>query len=136
MSLKFIALFSVLVFATAGIVGMAHAQGDETIKANIPFDFYAGKQKMPAGSYRISIDLGTELISFADESGKHKMFLAGTTDNDGDGQSLLVFTHSGDAYALQELKSDAYDWVFETWMPVPPAESRNALPQVEVALNR
>jgi len=136
MKLKLITLFAVLVFASVGIVGLAHAQDDETVKANIPFDFYAGKQKMPAGSYRIRIDLETELISFTDESGKHKIFLIGTSGNEGNGKSLLVFTHSGDVYALEELKSDAYNWVFQTWMPVAPMESRNALPQVEVALNR
>jgi hypothetical protein len=136
MNLKFIALFSVLVFASAGILGVAHAQDDETVKANIPFDFYAGKQKMPAGSYRIGIDLETAMISFTDESGKHKIFLIGTSGDEGNGKSLLVFTHSGDVYSLEELKSDAYNWAFQTWMPVPPMESRSALPQVEVALNR
>jgi len=101
MNLKFVALLSALVFASVGIVGVAHAQ-----------------------------------LSFTDESGKHKMFLMGTPDDDGDGQSLLVFTYAGDVYALEELKSDAFNWVFQTWMPVPPMESHNALPQVEVALNR
>jgi hypothetical protein len=136
MNLKFIALFSVLVFASAGILGAAHAQDDETVKANIPFDFYAGKQKMPAGSYRIGIDLETEMISVSDESGKHKTFLIGTSGDEGNGNSELVFMHSGDVYALEELKSDAYNWVFQTWVPVPPIESRNALSHVEVALNR
>jgi hypothetical protein len=136
MKLKLITFFAGLVFASVGIVGLAHAQDAETGKADIPFDFYAGKQKMPAGRYRIGIDVGTELISLTDESGKHKMFLIGTPNDDGDGQWLLVFTHSGDIYALEELKSDAFNWVFQTWMPVPPMESRNALPPVEVALNR
>ena len=136
MNLKFIALLSVLVFASAGILGVAHAQDDETVKANIPFDFYAGKQKMPAGSYRIGIDLETEMISVTDESGKHKIFLIGTSGDEGNGNSLLVFEHSGNVYALEELKSDAYNWVFQTRMPVLPMESRNESPQVEVALNR
>ena len=137
MKLKLITFFAVLVFAVSGgIVGVAHAQDDETVKANIPFDFYAGKQKMPAGSYRIGIDLGTGLISFTDESGKHKMFLMGTPDDDGDGKSLLVFTHSGDVYALEELKSDAYDWVFQTRVPEPAMESHSTSSQVEVAVNR
>src|ERR1700740_2658210 len=122
MKLKLITFVAVLVFASVGIVGLAHARDDETGKADIPFDFCAGKQKMPAGSYRIGIDLGTGLISFTDESGKHKMFLMGTPDDDGDGKSLLVFTHSGDVYALEELKSDASNWVFQTWMPVPTME--------------
>ena len=136
MKFKLFALFAVLVFASVGIVGSAHAQDDETVRANIPFDFYAGKQKMPAGSYSIGIDLRTELISFTDESGKHKIFLMGIPDDDVDGKSLLVFTHSRDVYAIEALRSDAFKWVFQTWMPVPPMESSNALPQVVVALNR
>jgi hypothetical protein len=135
-SLKFITLLAVLIFASVGILSLAHAQDDENVKTNIPFDFYAGEQKMPAGSYRIGIDLETAMISFTDESGKHKIFLIGTSGDEGNGKSLLVFKHSGDVYALEELKSDAYNWVFQTWMPVPPIESRNALSHVEVALNR
>jgi hypothetical protein len=135
-NLKFIALFSVLVFASVGIVGLAHAQEDETEKANIPFDFYAGKQKMPVGRYRIGIDLETGMISFSDESDKHRVFLMGTAAEEGNGTSLLVFKPSQNVYALEELKSDAYDWIFQTGVPVLVMQSRNALSQVEVALNR
>jgi hypothetical protein len=71
-----------------------------------------------------------------DESDKHKIFLTAISGDEGNGKSLLVFKHSGDVYALEELKSDADNWVFQTWMPVPPMESSNALPQVVVALNR
>src|SRR6266481_2110794 len=135
MKLKLITLVAVLVFASVGIVGVAHAQDDETVKANIPFDFYAGKQKMPAGYYRIGIDLGTEMISVTDKSGKHKVFLMGTPAGDGDGKWLLVFKHSGDVYALEELKSDAFNWAFWTWMPVPPMFFCNAFAQLQVLLS-
>ena len=135
MKLKLITLFAVLVFASVGIVGLAHAQDDETVKANIPFDFYAGKQRMLAGSYRIGINLETDVISFTDESG-HRMFLMGTVAEEADGRSLLVFTHSENAYALEELKSDAYDWVFQTRVPEPAMERHSTSSQVEVAVNR
>jgi hypothetical protein len=49
---------------------------------------------------------------------------------------MLVFKHSGNVYALQELKSDAYDWVFQTRVPEPAMERRSTSSQVEVALNR
>jgi hypothetical protein len=136
MNLKFIVLLSVLALASVGIVGLAHAQDDETEKANIPFDFYVGTQKMPAGSYRIGINLETDVISFTDESGKHRMFPVRIAAEEGDGRSLLVFEHSENAYALEELKSDAYDWAFQTRVPVPAMESRSTSSQVEVALNR
>ena len=135
MKLKFITLFAVLVFASVGIVSLAHAQDDETVKANIPFDFYAGKQKMLAGSCRIGINLEADVISFTDDSG-HRTFLIGTAAEEADGRPLLVFTHSEDAYALEELKSDAFSWVFQNRVPEPPMDSRNALSQIEVALNR
>jgi len=135
MKLKLITLFAVLVFASVGIVGLAHAQDDETVKANIPFDFYAGKQRMLAGSYRIGINLETDVISFTDESG-HRMFLMGTVAEEADGRSLLVFTHSENAYALEEPKSDAYDWVFQTRVPEPAMERHSTSSQVEVAVNR
>jgi hypothetical protein len=135
MKLKLITLFAVLVFASVGIVGLAHAQDDESVKANIPFDFYAGKQRMLAGSYRIGINLETDVISFTDETG-HRMFLMGSVAEEADGRSLLVFTHSENAYALEEFKSDAYDWVFQTRVPEPAMESHSTSSQVEVALNR
>ena len=136
MRLKFIKLFAVLVFVSAGIHTLAQAKDVETETACIPFDFYAGKLEMPAGCYRIGIDLETEIISVTEESGEHMIFLTRTSGDEGNGKSLLVFKHSGDVYALEELKSDAVDWVFQTWTPVPPIESRNALSHVEVALNR
>lgn len=47
-----------------------------------------------------------------------------------------MFTHSGDIYALDELKSEAFSGVFQNRVPEPPMDSRNALSQAEVALNR
>lgn len=136
MNLKFIALFSVLVFASVGIVDVAHAQDDETIKANIPFDFYVGKQKMPAGNYSIGIDLERQIITFTDESRKQRIFLTGTPAGEGGETSWLVFEHLGNVYALDEPKSDAYDWVIQTRVPVLAMESRNTSAQVADALNR
>jgi len=136
MNLKFIVLLSVLAFASVSIVGLAHAQDDEPEKANIPFDVYVGTQKMPAGSYRIRINRETGVISFTDESGKHRMFVVGIVAEEGDGRSLLVFAHLENAYALEALKSDAYDRAFQTRVPVPAMESRSTSSQVEVALKR
>ena len=136
MRLKFITLSTALVFVSTAFVGLAHAQNDETYKACIHFDFYAGKQKMEAGCYRIGIDLEKGMFSFTDESGKHKIFLMGTSSDQGNGESLLIFKHAGEVYAIEELKGDAYTWIFKTWIPVQTIESRSSSSQVEVALNR
>ncbi len=90
---------------------------------------------MPAGRYSIEIDLENEVITFTNASSGHRTFLQVTPADEGNGQSWLVFEHSGDAYALEELKSDAYNWLFRVWI-VPPIESRNTVSHVEVALKR
>jgi hypothetical protein len=136
MKLKLITFFAVLVFALAGIPSLAHAHDYKTEKTKIPFDFYAGAQKMSAGSYSIGIDLETDIITFTDESGKQRIFLMGTPDGEGEETAQLVFEHLGDVYALQELKSDVIDLAFQTRMPVPVMKSGNASSQVEVALTR
>jgi hypothetical protein len=136
MKLKLITFFAVLVFALAGIPSLAQAHDYKTEKTNIPFDFYAGAQKMWAGSYSIGIDLETDIITFTDESGKQRIFLMGAPDGEGEETAQLVFEHWGDVYALQELKSDVIDLAFQTRMPVPVMKSGNASSQVEVALTR
>ena len=104
--LAFVGVLSLILVA-----GSAFAQSEE-VRANIPFDFYAGAQKMSAGSYRIGIDLETDIITFTDESGKHRVYLMGTPDREGGDTSQLVFEHLGNVFVFQELKSDVIDLVF------------------------
>ena len=133
-----IMFLAVLVAVSAGVVGTAHAETDGTEIANVPFDFYAGGQKMPAGKYTIGMDGEGERILLRDDSGHHQMFLMGTPEKDGNDKSELVFEHTGDVYALKELKSDVidFDLTFPTRMPKQETASRISPSQVEVALNR
>jgi hypothetical protein len=129
MKLRFIAFLSFLAFATLGIAPSAHARDDEIGQCNIPFEFYAGKQKMPAGSYNIGIDLENDVMSLTEMSGKLKIFLMGSMGslkNESDGTSVVEFSHLGNVYALEELKSEHYDWIFQTWTPKTSMGSRNA----------
>jgi len=90
----------------------AHAQADQVETANIPFDFYAGNQNIPAGVYSIELDLQGNIITLRDNSG-HAAFLMGVpAGDDGDYQSELVFDHAGDSYFLREVKSDVLDVSF------------------------
>ena len=137
MKLKVIMFLAVLVFGAVGSISSAQAQSDEIEKANVPFDFYAGAQKLPAGSYTLGVNLEHQMITLSDDSGERKMFLMGTLAGDGyDNKSELVFEHSGDTYALKEVKSDVTDLTFHTTVPNAAVESRMASPAVEVALNR
>jgi hypothetical protein len=133
---KLIMFLAVLVVASAGVVRSAQAQADRTEIANVPFDFYAGGQKMPAGIYTIGIDVESQRITLRDDSGQHYMFLIGTPEGDGNDKSELVFEHSGDIYALQEVKSDVFDLSFRTRVAQLAMASGTSSPQVEVALNR
>jgi len=132
-----IMFLAVLVAVSAGVVGTAHAETDGTEIATVPFDFYAGGQKMPAGHYTIGLDFKSKIITLRDDVG-HNMFLMGTPGGDSNNKSELVFEHSGDFYALKELKSDVidFDLTFPTRMPKQETASRISPSRVEVALNR
>ena len=92
---------------------------------------------MPAGHYTIGLDLRSKIITLRDDSG-HNMFLMGTPDGDPNNKSELVFEHSGDVYALKELKSDVIDidLTFPTRVSKQETASRISPSRVEVALNR
>jgi hypothetical protein len=136
MKLKLIMFVAALAFASAGVVGSAQAETyDEVETATVPFAFYAGTQEMPAGNYRIALDFETRLITLSNDSG-HTMFLAGIPAGEGANLSELVFAHSGDTYALKEVKSNEIDMTFQTKAPGLTNESRLASPEVVLALNR
>ena len=88
---------------------------------------------MPAGIYTIGIDVESQRITLRDDSGQHHMFLMGTPEGDGNDKSELVFEHSGDIYALQEVKSDVFDLSFRTRVAQLAMASGTSSPQVEVA---
>jgi hypothetical protein len=133
---KFIMFLAVIVVASAGVVRSAHAQADGIEIAKVPFDFYAGNQKMPAGKYTIEIDLEGERIALRDASGRHQIFLAGIPEGDASDNPELVFDHTGDVYALREVKSDVIDLGFRSEAPRQAMTSGTSSPRVEVALNR
>jgi hypothetical protein len=136
MKSKVIMFLAALVVATAGVVGSAQAENDGTEIANVPFDFYAGGHKMLAGNYTIWFDVETRRIRISDASGKHQMFLLGTLEEDSQDTPELVFEHSGDFYALQEVRSNVIDMTFPATLPKEATASLTSSPQVEVALNR
>ena len=136
MKFKRITFLAIPVFASACAISMAQAQTDEFEKADVPFDFYAGGQKMPPGNYLVGVDLETKMITLSNDSGEHKIFLMGIPAGDGDANTELVFKHSGNTYALKEVKSEEIDLTFRTRVPALAMESRMAVPEVEVAMSR
>src|SRR5256885_789392 len=101
MKLNLIVLFTALVFVLMVGVCSAYAQNGEVEKANVPFDFYAGDQRMPAGTYYIGLDLASDIIPISDNAGQRKVFLMGIRFDNGGDKSELVFDHLGDSYFLK-----------------------------------
>jgi len=102
------ALLSVTVIGLSH--GLAYAQTDELLKANIPFSFSAGKQVMPAGTYTIGIDVQNNMIRITDADGRNLGLMVGTVSGYGSEKDALIFDHtSDDQYFLKGLKSDLVD---------------------------
>jgi hypothetical protein len=133
MKVKLIRLVLMSVFVTSGI-SLAQSQVDERDVASIPFDFYAGGQKLPAGNYTVGIDLEGKVIMLTDDSRK-SILLMGLPAGDGSDVSQLVFERLGNTYVLKQVEADIADLSFSTKVGGI-QESRLESTQVEVALNR
>jgi hypothetical protein len=94
------------VFAMA-LAGISLAQ-DETyrVRVNIPFDFYAGDQQLPAGSYVFNVDYENHLVSLRNhDTGRTYMVLAAPADGQGSGEASVEFDVAGDNHLLADLKT-------------------------------
>jgi hypothetical protein len=117
--------------------GLAQVQLDQTVVANVPFDFYVGNQEMPAGIYEVKFDSASELILLSDHSRQHESFLMGTREGNGASDiSELVFEHTGSDYYLKDMKSYDVELSFRVKRSESNAALNNRSTQVEVAMNR
>lgn len=106
MKLKFI-IFSVFALVLSlGGVSSAYAEIDEVEQAAVPFDFYAGSTKMPAGTYNIGLDAQSDTIKVSDASGKNAVLLLGSPADGAAKKTQLVFDRSGDTYLLREIDNN------------------------------
>lgn len=112
MKLKRMILFATLTLVAMLGVPPLHADDDVVELANIPFDFYAGTQKMPAGAYRLALNLENDMITISDSAGQHTRFLRGIPLDSGVNQWAVVFDRRGDSYFLKDFKSDVLDMSF------------------------
>ena len=94
-------LLAILLLAT----GLSSAQiGRQPVKANIPFDFMAGKTSLPAGEYTVAAlsDMGPLSVS-ADGAGRamvnsHAVQISAPSE-----QTKLIFHRYGDQYFLYQV---------------------------------
>jgi hypothetical protein len=103
-SYQLLAFFIVLVCALTIHPAKAHAQIIGELKANIPFQFYAGSANLPAGEYVVRMMDNSNLkimeISSADGATSALFQVRDTRVNSAPRQGELIFNKYGDLYFL------------------------------------
>jgi hypothetical protein len=90
----------------------AFGQSQAIITANVPFDFYAGQTRMPAGEYRVSFygSTGDILLVANHEDGKVVAIMSYREGSRNEGQNpKLVFHAYGENYFLARVLMSAND---------------------------
>src|ERR1700752_3300384 len=91
----------------AALTGPAAAQA-QSVTVNIPFDFSANDQTVPAGTYRISLQ-APRYLSFVDTQSTKKQYLMlvqPTWEQNGQDGGRLIFRRYGDS-----------NYLYQVWMP-------------------
>jgi hypothetical protein len=91
----------------AALSGPAAAQV-QSVTVNIPFDFSANDQKVPAGTYRISLQAPRHL-SFVDTQStktQYLMLVQPTWEQNSKDRGRLIFRRYGDS-----------NYLYQVWMP-------------------
>jgi hypothetical protein len=96
---------TLLILMFVGLTGLVHARMYTTIKAQVPFNFVANGETMPAGECTIRFMVnGQTTLSIS--SGKQHTFafpIVGQSSN-GSKKTALVFHRYGDRYFLARIK--------------------------------
>jgi hypothetical protein len=91
----------------AALSGPAAAQA-QSVTVNIPFDFSANDQKVPAGTYRISLQ-APRYLSFVDTQStktQYLMLVQPTWEQNSKDRGRLIFRRYGDS-----------NYLYQVWMP-------------------
>jgi hypothetical protein len=89
-----------------GLSRGAHAQDASRIVVNVPFDFVAGGETLPAGMYsvsRVSTEAQPDLVIRSDD--KSALLLPIVFDGVPAEQAKLGFEHVGDRYFLSKVET-------------------------------
>jgi len=88
----------------------ARARAQDTVRADIPFEFTAGWVALPAGVYTVTVDRSDRAVAVReDETGKSvfvPMQVPLVTKSNGSLSARLVFSASGASHALSEVWLD------------------------------
>ena len=97
----------VLALAVLALTGASLAQDFSTkVRAQIPFSFYAGGKILPAGTYTLAVNRGSNNVAiFQKDTGVGTFLLGSPHDASRNGLSLLTFrANSEDTYVFQKIE--------------------------------
>jgi hypothetical protein len=107
----------VLALFVLALSGVVLAQDlSPKVRANIPFNFYAGSKMLPAGTYIVAVDgLSHHVAVFQKASGTGAFLLPSQVDDAYSGPSLLTFRNNGEGtYVLEKIEGPDLALSFST----------------------
>jgi hypothetical protein len=104
--------YSTILFTLACMFGFAlsaHAQLKDTIVASVPYDFVAGNQVLPAGTYtvsRLSVGGGPEQLEITSyDTGASALLIPTFFDDTQTGHPQLSFENAGEKHFLSSIET-------------------------------
>jgi len=98
--------FAVCLFASFAVVGTVSAQ-DHAARATVPFGFNVGDKWVPPGTYIITSQIQSNVISVRDKNSSIALLSPTQPDSRRLNGGTLVFTKYGDQYFLHEILCSA-----------------------------
>jgi hypothetical protein len=129
--------FVALALFTLALSGAALAQSfEQSVRANIPFDFYANGKLQPAGTYTFAINLSAHSIQMSSDYKSSGQFLAGSpADGTSKNVGILTFRTDGDKlYVLQKAQWMDYGVSFNVKRDLARAVDMGSLTRTETVV--
>jgi hypothetical protein len=108
-------LVALALFAIA-LTGAAMAQTySHVVRADIPFNFYAGSKLLSAGTYTFSINNQNHNVIIGNARNYDCFLLGSPNDGSNNGVTLLTFQSNGEGtYVLRKLRGEGFGLSFNT----------------------
>jgi hypothetical protein len=105
---KHAATSTLLILMLVGLTGLLNAQMSTTIKAQVPFDFVANSETVPAGECTIAVVVSNGRTVLLISSGKQHVYAVPNADESpkASKETALVFHQYGDRYFLAGIKRE------------------------------
>lgn len=105
------------------------------LRADIPFDFRAGNQVLPAGEYRVDINVQAHRLELRNLNGSGAAYLAAHPDSmDLKEMSTVVFHQYGKTHFLRAVRLGGSACEYETWPTKAELEMAKAGLKQQIAL--